>query len=632
MTTAPPTPLAYLDVWSRTARKYRIRAVIMLIVLGMLFAGLCCFTFWLRTGVVAPWEYEDYFELLAQSFRPAGTNQITLSDFLSRPIPVQEVPVHAVIMGLLFASLCSIPILVAILYRLPFAVLFAAMVFTLAAMPWLGITVLAGCLLASMGRIRLSFRYAAALLGLVPTAIYFFTASWEPAGSVSPMAENQALLYAPWVLAILSSCVICAVALAIAKIINFRPGGMPPVLALLFAIPVILFHAYVGRDELEYRILESEYGRGSTSIFAPMDLGGIARQAAIARWTDSSSGSFDDLFKGIYKTTRLTLLRRTEQKRFDAIGRCESFIEQFPTSGHVADVLYLKARSRDFRLNISKLQTDRQAEFRADLPSPASRATWMTLAHQFPTYPGTAVALHNLAVLDAAEGDFDAALEHLETLQKRFGQPANPRAADTGEVGIMDIALRGVTPSAGLAIDVRNHVARGAALADLIRACREDAPRLRREILGASADGSNRMVRPIQLLLLLDDSHPKYRYNLEGIAAAFPDSEANGYVQVRLALLEPDPASRITRLTQVIEERRNHPAMTEALFHLANLLQESNKLDEAVLSFNRLIESSPDSSWAKLADHRLTALRILREEAEDRATPTPADPVSAASG
>ncbi len=104
-----------VDVWSRTARRYRIRAALMLLLLSVLFAGLCCFTFWLRTGDAMPWTNPIYQETLSKSFTPWATDQITLSDFLTRPIPVQEVPVHALIMGLQFASLCSIPILVAIL-------------------------------------------------------------------------------------------------------------------------------------------------------------------------------------------------------------------------------------------------------------------------------------------------------------------------------------------------------------------------------------------------------------------------------------------------------------------------------------------------------------------------------------
>src|ERR1043166_1516280 len=121
-----------IDVWSRTAPKYRRRAVLMLSVSALLFGGLCCFTYWLRTGDVFPWASDDYSDIMLRSFRPAGAGQVTLSDFLSTPISVKDVPIHGVIMGLLFATLSSIPILVAILYRFPSSIFFALMVVFLA--------------------------------------------------------------------------------------------------------------------------------------------------------------------------------------------------------------------------------------------------------------------------------------------------------------------------------------------------------------------------------------------------------------------------------------------------------------------------------------------------------------------
>ncbi|MEE8385030.1 MAG: hypothetical protein V3S01_03860, partial [Dehalococcoidia bacterium] len=80
-----------VDVWSRTTPRYRRRSVLMLVVLALLFAGLCCFTFWLRTGDYQPWSSESYADILGRSFLPVGSEQITLSDFLTSPISVKDV-------------------------------------------------------------------------------------------------------------------------------------------------------------------------------------------------------------------------------------------------------------------------------------------------------------------------------------------------------------------------------------------------------------------------------------------------------------------------------------------------------------------------------------------------------------
>src|SRR5438552_1771230 len=114
------TPDELIDVWTRTAPKYRRRATVLLAITILLFAGLCCFAYWLRTGLYGPWANSRFYaDLMWKSFNPRGTEQVTLVDFLLFPVSVEQVPIQWVIMGLLLASLASIPILVAILYRFP---------------------------------------------------------------------------------------------------------------------------------------------------------------------------------------------------------------------------------------------------------------------------------------------------------------------------------------------------------------------------------------------------------------------------------------------------------------------------------------------------------------------------------
>jgi len=612
------------DVWSRPARKYRIRAVIMLALLYSLFAGLCCFTFWIRTGELAPWRSDSLSDLLLQSFRPLGANQITLSDLLTRPIPVQEVPVHALTMGLLFASLCSMPVLVTILYRFPFAVPFAAMVFALAALPWLGVTVLLGCALAAIANTRLSFRYASALLGLIPMAIYFVAASWEPDGAATVMAENQALLYAPWVLAILSSCVICALGLAIARFINYRPGGMPPILALLFAIPLGLFFAYVGRDELEYRVLEADFGRSNASAFAPVDIGALARHAATARWTDTSSGSYDALYEKILHDTRANVLRRAEQRRIEAIARCDRFIENFPKSPYVPDVLVLKARCQDYRLNLVKLRAENVAEFRADMPSHGSRLSCRTLAEQFPNHPGAAHAQQNLAILNAVDGQIADAISRLEALIGRIEQSSSNAPRPSKAPGFMESALSRGPRASGAQSELSARAVQAHQLLEMLQSCEYDKAKPYSEIFfgGAKKDFGH----PVQLLLSFDPTHTFYEQNLTSLAATFPDAETTGYVLVRLTSFQTDPTARIKRLEQIVTEWASRPAGAHAMFLLGDALFSTNDLDRAQGAFTGLVNQHPRSVWARAAGRRLDSMKILGAELGPSPEVRPAEP------
>ncbi len=601
-----------VDVWSRTARKYRVRAVLMLIVLAALFAGLCCFTFWLRTGEFVPWRHPGYWSLMGQSFMPVGANQITLTDFLSSPIPVQEVPIHAVIMGLQFASLCSVPVLITILYRLPLATGFAAMVLFLAAMPWLGITIFVGCVLTRLGLAKFSFRYASALIGLIPIALYFVMASWEPAGSSSRIIHQRALIYAPWVLALLGSCVICAVAIAIAKLIAYRPGGIPPVLAMLFIAPVWLFNAYVGRDELAYRLLVREIGPGSSSVFASVDVGGMAHEQTISEWRDIQGTPYEQYYQKVFDQKRDDVLAEAESKRQAAIERCSRFIEQFPRSRYIPYVLFLKGRALDCRVNDSRLQRDERLEFRFELPGEASRQTWRELLELFPEVDVSMMALMNLGILAAEDGDFDKAIERLERVERRIDAAhaaAQPLSADAT---IVDSVFTRASPLAGLGIDQNVLAAQARRLREMLTACKDDAARPTREVFGIRETEPEAPVHPAAVLMSLDDSSTCYRANLEGIVAAFPDSRTAGYVRIRLAQMEPAVSRRILRLRTLAESLAGTPPSAEARFALADALQEDSLLDEARSVLDDLVEAHPSSIWAEEARKRLTALSVLQ--------------------
>lgn len=609
----PEEEVEIVDVWSRTSRRHRVVAILMLLLLALLFAGLCCFAFWLRTGVYLPWRYHDYAELMRRSFDPFGARQIRLSDFLSSPIPVRQVPIYAVIVGLQFASLSSIPVLVAILYRLPISVIFAAMVVFLAAMPWIGITVMIGCVLATLGFFRFSFRYASALIGLTPVAIYFVIASIVPLGASSNMADNQAMLYAPWVLALLGSCVICAVALAITRLINSRPGGIPPVLATLFAIPVILFHTQVGRDELEYRLLEQEIGPGGSSIFAPVNIAELAGHRTMRQWSEAKGASYDSIYKRMLRLSEEAVLLQAERDRYRAITDCDAFLAEFPKSRYVPSVLFLKGRAQDCRIDRSRLQENHRAEFRSDLPGRASKPTWRRLIEQFPASDLSATGLFNTSIQEARDGNLDAAIVSLDLLTRRFDVSRTvTQPVETGETVVGSVFER-PPASSGLAADMEALVSQARRLREMLAACRDDETKPISSLFGPRADGSDRDVSPVQVLMWLDDADPHCKANLEGLIRAFRGSKTSGYAEVRLTLKDPAISRLLQRFENAAESLAGLPAGAEARFYLGDALQEDSRLEEAKTAFEELIKEYPESCWSQEAKQRLTALSILQQ-------------------
>ena len=272
------------DVWRWTKPKYRARSVILLLLNAVLFAGLGIFTLWLRIDEFRPFSTERYWELWWEAFDPTADEQTTLIDFLVYPIPVDQVPMMMVIVGLVLASLTAIPILVSMLYRFPFSLIFTAVIAFVAVVPWLALIVTLCCWLVRWRVLQFSFRFATALISLLPLVGYYVLATRNASGIEHLRPIETAKLYVPWVLALIAACVLMAIVLMIAKLVNYRPGAIAPLLAVMFALPVVLFEVEVGRNELHYRVIESRFGSGEKPYFVgQVDAGEIVRRVAELR-------------------------------------------------------------------------------------------------------------------------------------------------------------------------------------------------------------------------------------------------------------------------------------------------------------------------------------------------------------
>jgi len=602
-----PREQPWIDVWTRTAPKYRRRAVVLLIVTAVLFAGLCIFTFWLRTGTYVPWTSADYWRLMKQSLNPVGENQVTLVDFLTFPISVEEAPIQIVIMGLLLASLASIPILVGILYRFPFSLIFCAMIALLAAMPWFAATIALGCYAASGQLLRMRFRYASAIVGLLPIVVYFIMATRQPRSAYAAATPYGFKLYLPWVLAVLGSCVISAAGLGIAKLINYRPGGIAPVLAALFAVPVVLFHTQVGRDELEYRLLEHRYGPNSTTAFLNRDLRRSEAQEAENTWKRAKTDMFGSILRTrIAEQTKRAYDDLADDRAATAVA-CDEFIENFKWSRYVPCVLYIKGRALDQRINAAVLADEDRIEHVSDVPSEQSRPVWELLATKFGDTVPADVAENKLAILNLRAGDITAAEAVVRAVIDRHDPTTTqPTIARSDEA----LVTRS-PPWSTLDVDPTAELLRARRLREVIACCRDELPAPFDEAQPDLPSTQKPMVHPLAAMASLDPHDPHYSSHLTTIADSFPWSGIRPYIAAQLALLDPSPTRRIERLTFAEKAFGAMPGSAVLLLRHADALKESARYAEAAQMYSRLTEKYPDSCWAGEAHERLIFISML---------------------
>lgn len=600
------------DVWSRTEPKYRTRAIILLIANMVLFGGLCCFMYWLRYGWYFPLTHEHYTTLFSSTLNFSSPTQITLHDLFMNPINLQWVPMHGVVIGLLIASLVSIPILVSILYRFRASIPFCLMVGFLAVMPWLGATLLLSCAIAAYGRIKLKFRFAAAVLGLVPIGVYLFTASRgyaAPQDVLTPQIE-RGLVVAPLLLSALASCALMVIVLTIAHVVDYRPGPIAPLLAVMFLTPWFLFMKNVGRDELHYRLFEQNYGPQSREYFASADANFAIRQVAVRLWAQHDQPRptidvFEERVRRFFETQlhalqikepadRLEVAEFVDEKSLDHLklfargqhhvaGKSDTFLRDFPNSRYVPCVLYIKGRALDMRMDIDGFRRSGVLRSYDDFPNEASRTVWTALVKSDSDSPLANVARYRLAQLDARRGDIDAAIAGLIDL---IAFDERLQHSQAGRNTLHELLAK-KPAEASLESEYTDFRDRAAGLLTLLRYNRDPT----------TGDA------PLIAYLNCDPRHDRYLRNLRDILQRFDTCKIRDNIKLELILAEQTGAARIEKLLALQDRLRDSDVLPRVLFELGAVMASEGRGTDAEGYFDELTARFPDSTFASDARH-----------------------------
>jgi hypothetical protein len=589
------TPPAPTSVWAWTGRRYRIRAVVLLLLNLLVFCCLCVFTNWLHLGHAFDFGLASYLEPL----RFWGPQTQSLYDFVLQPISVDEVPVYGVVIGLLVATVVAVPISVSIVYGFRCALPFCAAVFVLAHMPWMGITLVACCVLASVPPFRMQFRFASALVALLPVLLYLYLATRGAAAplsaSISP--ESRLLLLGPWLLATLAASLMLGAVVLIARVVRYRPGAVAPVMAIMFATPLVLFQRYVGADEVAYRVLESEYGPRSPCFEPRQDASADILafvHSRTQRGTDEAaqryivralwSGRSDEAlsFKQRISNHLQVELMKDRQAAYYA---CREFITDHRLSPYIPNVLYMQARVLDTRLDeVEFLGDNTQRRLYADFPHVQSEPIWTTLLRTHPDSPLALAARLRVAQLRLRKGDARTALEVLAEAPAPHADAASP-ARDT------------VSPGTSLGFDPGPY--------------RFEIRRLREMIEANLPDPANPDVgvAPLQALAALDPHRPGYRVQLQRLAHEHRDTPLYPNLVVRWANTNPDLEQQVADLRACVDRFAADDALPEALFQLAEIevqgLGDEASRKAGLERLRTITTRHADTCWAVLAAERL---------------------------
>lgn len=624
-TDVPQTPprSELMSVWSRPEPKYRYRAIILLVVNLLFFCGLCVFTNWLHVGKPFDFTPASYGEPM----RFWGEQTQNLNDFILFPINVSQTPMHGVVLGLLLASIVAIPISVSLLYGFKSAVPFSLAVLVFAHMPWMCVTLIGSCILASVRPFRMSFRFGSALLALLPVLLYLYLATRPTPEQAATFAtpDEKLLLVAPWALAIVAACVMMGAILAISRLVNYRPGAVAPVMAIMFGTPAVLFHMHVGIDELDYRVLEARYGPRA-AVFEPVRDVTHEVSTMFARWNEAAQpddprrGILAEILSGrvealaaLKQQVAQRLLRDFLGQRRAAVVACVQFIANHPGSRYVPNVLFIQGRVLDTRLDERRLFTEGtriRRELYSDFPHVQSESVWSALLNEYPHSPLFVAANLRLAQLELRRGEARAAMRLLNKLDtwRSDSVESEQSAGDPSTRPSLRGLLTPTDPETSLGFDPEPYLLEARRLRELITNNRNDP---------------HYGVEPLVTFARLDPHRRMYPIQLRRLASEFRDSLLYDNLVVRWAATLPNRARRADQLEACIGFFTSGDALPEAMFRLADLEiqtlgnENATRREAGVARMRAVAERFPDTYWGWEAAERL---RILQPK-EDAAVP-----------
>ena len=559
----------------------------------------------------------------------------TLSDLLLAPLNIFYFPTYIIVIGLLMALLCIVPILVAQLYNLLYAVPFVLIVLFLGHNYIIALALLISAAAASFEPLRFKSKFVAALLCLIPEILYWIIFS-------GPNREANvlrwAVVYAPWGLAFLVSVVLFGLILAVGHFVRYRPGVIAPLVGLLLAGTVTLFHLTIGMTERDFQAYVYRYSPDQIDAFQSRSIVPFLEQETAACLKrepylnpDNVKAQLRREWRQAFFSTRLgvpgsaaSLAMREVIKffvaKYNADERIAKFIDSYPSDPRVAEAIYYRALLKDVAVDLPTLRDEDTLRFYHDVPNEESEIYWRDLLDRFGEADVSVEARWRVARLlgaskpDAVTGDFyfDEALELLNEAKARAAALLEKHRSRAGNG----------SHNAGWFRDVFSKPPSGLTEADLVDLCQRIA-RLGRLIRPENRGPLRPHLERLADLVGLDPHQLDYGDRLQELLLNAPKSDPLiDNIELAQALLVNDADVRQGRLVDLAQRYHDCDAGVEAMFELAQLLIEKYRRSEhqgdrdslrtaGIEWLQKVIALEPDTYLAQRAEEQLNVAFAL---------------------
>jgi tetratricopeptide (TPR) repeat protein len=285
-----------------------------------------------------------------------------------------------------------------------------------------------------------------------------------------------------------------------------------------------------------------------------------------------------------------------------AVNDCDEFLSDYPHSRYAPNVLYLKGRALDMRVDRAYFRKTAILRHYLDFPSEASLSTWEQLLKRQDS-PLWLVAAHRVALLDGRRGEIDKAVAVLESL---LGWRARTQTQPDGGPGVGSAASFFSKRPASRALDVDPAAVLLAAQKLYL-------------LISNNRDPQQNDL-PLVTLLRFDPRHPMYRVNLQqmldDIPSKYPLTPLCDNLKTMIAADRSNPPGRRIELLRACVEWDSHAPVGDALpmakLELGVAYKDAGRLEEARATLESLCKDHSESPWAVDARQQLAAMGVGR--------------------
>ncbi|MFP3936752.1 MAG: hypothetical protein ACLFVW_00330 [Phycisphaerae bacterium] len=528
---------------------------------------------------------------------------MTLSEMLLHPLSILTHPWMILVWGLVLAVVLFVPLIVSVLYRLVFAAVFVVVIAAVGHSPVLALVVALGCVLAAYTPLRSDLPFLAVLLGMAPVAAFLLAISFVGLDEASVLPVQRWLLSMPILIALVLVAVSAAVVLSLARVTGFRPGVVWPVLAVLLAPPMTIFHLKIGADELAYAMIVNPPQKEGR--LAPGDA--LFQPVPLNAWIDHNDIVVQSE-RAIWNLLEDELVRR----RRALSQQCDEFLTTHGDSDRKPVVLWIKAQSASLQLDEQALDAERRlVRFSASHPLPRSRSHWRRLIDEHPGSAHAALARWRLGVLSLAEAaDADEPLAVVSRADEHLSRAYEGLSSLFPEA----LPLQWAEPHNGLfmphpSIPSQRYYAEALLAVERLRWLMEQNNAFN-EPKAARALGEYTSLNPLKR---------DHTQRLKELAGKYEDTPLGDNLKLAVARHIRDPYQRAEMLIWLAEGKPTDAAI-EANYLLGMIAMRTSETPELVLNpdlkdpreYFRLVLAGPPSPYHRLARDRMRWLEASK--------------------